>query len=79
VSSDLWVSSAYPEGYRGAYRDPLISLGTSPLDDALFRATLSEQLAESTLEPAATPDVAGKDHGHRSAARSRGYPRISNG
>src|SRR5262249_55081756 len=32
----LWVSRAYTEGYKGAHKDPLISLGTAPLEDSLF-------------------------------------------
>ena len=34
----LWVSHAYNRGYKGAHRDPLIGLGTAPLDDPYFRA-----------------------------------------
>lgn len=60
----LWVSKAYNDGYRGAHKDPLISLGTAPLEDPLFRAALFEQLGESRLEPAVTTDIAGKDHAH---------------
>lgn len=60
----LWVSKAYAEGYKGAHKDPLISLGTAPLEDALFRAALFEQLGEARLEPAVTTDIAGKDHAH---------------
>lgn len=60
----LWVSNAYSEGYKGAHKDPLISLGTAPLEDPLFRAALFEQLGEARLEPAVTTDIAGKDHAH---------------
>jgi hypothetical protein len=60
----LWVSKAYSEGYKGAHKDPLISLGTAPLEDPLFRAALFEQLGEARLEPAVTTDIAGKDHAH---------------
>ena len=60
----LWVSKAYSEGYKGAHKDPLISLGTAPLEDPLFRAALFEQLGESRLEPAVTTDIGGKDHAH---------------
>jgi hypothetical protein len=60
----LWVSKAYADGYKGAHKDPLISLGTAPLEDALFRAALFEQLGESRLEPAVTTDIVGKDHAH---------------
>ena len=60
----LWVSRAYSDGYKGAHKDPLISLGTAPLDDALFRAAMFEQLGESRLEGAVTTDIVGKEHAH---------------
>jgi hypothetical protein len=60
----LWVSKAYSDGYKGAHKDPLISLGTAPLEDPLFRAAVFEQLGEARLEPAVTTDIAGKDHAH---------------
>jgi len=56
----LWVSRAYQEGFKGAHRDPLITLGTAPLDDSLFRAAVFEQLGESRLEAAVMTDIAGK-------------------
>ncbi|MCD6099133.1 MAG: ATP-binding protein [Candidatus Marinimicrobia bacterium] len=56
----LWVSKAYQEGFKGAHRDPLITLGTAPLDDSLFRAAVFEQLGESRLEAAVMTDIAGK-------------------
>ncbi|HOV80171.1 MAG TPA: DUF499 domain-containing protein [Bacillota bacterium] len=56
----LWVSRAYQEGFRGAHRDPLIGLGTAPLDDPLFRAAVFEQLGETRLEAAVTADICGK-------------------
>lgn len=60
----LWVSKAYSEGYKGGHKDPLISLGTAPLEDALFRAAVFEQLGESRLEGAVTTDIVGKQHAH---------------
>lgn len=56
----LWVSKAYKDGYKGAYKDPLIMLGSAPLDDPLFRAAIFEQLGESRLEGAVTTDITGK-------------------
>lgn len=56
----LWVSRAYKDGYEGAHRDPLIGLGTAPLDDPMFRAAVFEQLGESRLEGAVTTDICGK-------------------
>ncbi len=60
----LWVARAYRQGYSGAHRDPLISLGTAPVDDAQFRAAVFEQLGELKLETAVTTDIAGKDYAH---------------
>ena len=60
----LWVSKAYAEGYKGAHKDPLITLGTAPLEDPLFRAALFEQLGEPRLEPAVTTDIVGRDYAH---------------
>lgn len=60
----LWVSRAYDEGYKGAHKDPLISLGTAPIEDPMFRAAVFDQLGESRLEPAVTTDIAGKEHAH---------------
>lgn len=60
----LWVAHAYREGYRGAHRDPLISLGTAPLEDPLFRTAVFEQLGESRLEAAVTTDICGKADAH---------------
>lgn len=60
----LWVSSAYQAGYKGAQRDALITLGTAPLDDPLFRAAVFEQLGQTLLEVAVTTDIAGKKDAH---------------
>jgi hypothetical protein len=56
----LWVSRAYVEGFRGAHRDPLVGLGTAPLDDSVFRSATFEQLGENRLEAAVTTDICGK-------------------
>jgi hypothetical protein len=60
----LWVSKAYQDGYKGAQRDPLVALGTAPLDDPIFRAAVFEQLGETKLEAAVTTDIAGKKDAH---------------
>lgn len=60
----LWVSSAYQAGYKGAQRDPMITLGTAPLDDPMFRAAMFEQLGQTLLEAAVTTDIAGKKDAH---------------
>jgi predicted AAA+ superfamily ATPase len=60
----LWVSRAYDENYRRAYRDPLVGVGSAPLDDALFRAAVFEQLGESRFEAVVTTDICGKPDSH---------------
>ncbi len=60
----LWVSRTYQAGYQGAHRDPLIGLGTAPLEDPLFRAAIFEQLGETRLEGAVTTDICGKQDSH---------------
>lgn len=56
----LWVSFAYQEAYQRAHKDPLIDLGTAPLEDPTFRTAMFEQLGENRLEVAVTTDIAGK-------------------
>jgi hypothetical protein len=60
----LWVSRAYQDGFKGGEKDPLITLGTAPLEDSLFRAAVFEQLGESRLEAAITTDVVGRADAH---------------
>jgi hypothetical protein len=60
----LWASHAYQEGFKGAYRDPIISLGTAPLEDPLFRAAVFEQLGEARLEVPVITDICGKPESH---------------
>ena len=60
----LWVSRAYQDGFKGGHRDPLIGLGTAPLDDSQFRAAMFEQLGEHRLEAAVTTDICGKSDSH---------------
>lgn len=60
----LWVAHAYQAGFTGAHRDPLIGLGTAPLDDSIFRAAIFEQIGEPRLEGAVTTDICGKQDSH---------------
>jgi hypothetical protein len=60
----LWVAHAYSENYRRAHRDPLIGLGSAPLDDTQFRPVIFEQLGESRLEPVITTDITGRPDSH---------------
>ena len=60
----LWVSDAYHKGFKGAQKDPIIGLGSAPLDDPTFRAAVFEQLGEAKLEGALTTDICGKKESH---------------
>jgi hypothetical protein len=60
----LWVARAYQAGFKGGQREALITLGSAPLDDPMFRAALFEQLGEARLEAAVTTDIAGKKDAH---------------
>jgi len=60
----LWVSHAYQCGFKGTLKDPLISLGSAPLEEGLFRAAVFEQLGESRLEASVTTDIVGKKDSH---------------
>ncbi|OAB62772.1 AAA family ATPase [Leptolyngbya valderiana BDU 20041] len=55
----LWVSHTYQKGYQDAYREPLITLGTAPLEEQKFRSVVFEQLGENRLEGAVTTDISG--------------------
>jgi hypothetical protein len=60
----LWVASAYQAGFKGAHKDPLIGMGTAPLDDPMFRSAIFEQLGGAKLEGAVTTDICGKKDSH---------------
>ncbi|GAB4455869.1 MAG: DUF499 domain-containing protein [Anaerolineae bacterium] len=59
-----WVAHAYNSGFQGAFRDPLISLGTAPLEDPFFRAAVFGQLGEDRLEGPVTTDICGRKESH---------------
>lgn len=60
----LWVSRAYVDGYKNNTKEPLLSLGTAPLEDPIFRAAVFGQMGEDRLEAAVTTDIAGKKDSH---------------
>jgi hypothetical protein len=60
----LWVAHAYQQGFKGGHKDPLIGLGTAPLEDSMFRSAVFEQLGETKLEGAVTTDICGKKESH---------------
>jgi len=45
-----FAATAYQAGFKGAHKDPLIGMGTAPLDDPLFRSAIFEQLGGAKLE-----------------------------
>ena len=60
----LWVAQAYQQGFKGGHKDPLIGLGTAPLEESMFRSAVFEQLGETKLEGAVTTDICGKKESH---------------
>lgn len=60
----LWVARAYQEEHRQASREPLIGLGSAPLDDPTFRAAVFEQLGSDRLEVPVTADITGRKDSH---------------
>jgi len=55
-----WISAAYKEGYSHARREPLITLGSAPLEVSEFRAVILGQLGEPRLMPAIESDISGQ-------------------
>lgn len=60
----LWVAHAYQEEHRQSTKEPLITLGTAPLDNLNFRSAMFEQLGESKLEVPVTTDILGRADAH---------------
>ncbi len=56
----LWIQNAYTQAYRKTHPDPLLTLGTAPLGDSIFRQAVFEQLGSRALETAVTVDIAGR-------------------
>src|SRR3990172_1470669 len=61
-----WVSRAYREGFTNARTEPLITLGSAPLEAPEFRSVVRGQLGESRLVAAIDADIAG-DNAHARA------------
>src|SRR5437867_924151 len=61
-----WISWAYRDGYQRARREPLITLGSAPLEVPEFRAVILGQLGESRLLHAIEADLT-NDHSHARA------------
>ncbi|MXZ58767.1 MAG: ATP-binding protein [Rhodothermaceae bacterium] len=54
-----WISGASREQFRKARTEPLITLGSAPLDIPEFRAVVLGQLGENRLDTAIEADLAG--------------------
>ena len=54
-----WISCAVRVQFQQARREPLITLGSAPLDVPEFRAVVLGQLGESRLDAAIAADIAG--------------------
>ena len=61
-----WISWAQKDGFSEARREPLITLGSAPLQVHEFRSTVLGQLGESRLGTAIDTDIAGA-HAHARA------------
>lgn len=60
----LWVARAFQEEHRQAAKEPLITLGSAPLDDPTFRAAVFEQLGSDRLEVPVISDITGRHDSH---------------
>ncbi|MDH5669571.1 MAG: hypothetical protein OEY86_16350, partial [Nitrospira sp.] len=61
-----WISWAYRDAYQRARREPLITLGSAPLEVSEFRGVILGQLGESRLLGAIQADLT-DDHSHARA------------
>jgi len=61
-----WISWAFREGYTNARREPLITLGSAPLEIMEFRSVVLGQVGESRLVAAPEADISGS-HSHARA------------
>ncbi len=55
-----WISGASKEQFKKARKEPLITLGSAPLDILEFRAVVLGQLGENRLDTAIEADLAGE-------------------
>jgi len=68
-----WISWAHKDGFVKARREPLITLGSAPLDQPEFRSVVLGQLGESRLVAAIDADIAGAQaHARALDADTRG-------
>lgn len=55
-----WISAAYKDSYSNARTEPLLTLGSAPLDAPDFRSVVLGQLGETRLGAAIEADIAGQ-------------------
>lgn len=60
----LWVSFIYPKSFKKGDKAPLITLGSAPLDEPLFRAAVLKQIGEGRFEGVITTDICGNSDSH---------------
>lgn len=60
----MWVARAYSEGTKKLHKDPIITLGTAPLEDSIFRREVFAQLGNDKVEAAVITDIAGQQGAH---------------
>ena len=71
-----WISWAHQDGFRKARLEPLITLGSAPLDVSDFTSVVLGQLGESRLSTAIDADIAGvQAHARALDADSKGAVR----
>ena len=71
-----WISWAHRDGFRKARLEPLITLGSAPLDVSDFASVVLGQLGESRLATAIDADIAGvQAHARALDADSKGAVR----
>ena len=56
-----WLSFVYKDSYTKARQEPLITLGSAPLEWQSFRAAVLGQLGENRLQAAIDSDIAGQN------------------
>ena len=61
-----WVSWAQRDGFKNARKEPLITIGSAPLEVQEFRASVLSQLGESRLNTPIETDISGQ-HSHARA------------
>jgi hypothetical protein len=68
-----WIAWAYREGFQKARREPLITIGSAPLEVQEFRSIILGQLGESRLLSAIEADISGEQsHARALDADTRG-------